>query len=221
MKKSVTGLLAAALLVTGAGQAPAQDLAKICGSIGGVGMGDWAEYTMEGPNAAQVSGVRFALVHRGEVAKPWFELKANTVQGEQVVQLQVPGFPFGPTDVADGIMKAGPMPAMRLPEQMIGMMKQQMMSNPMFDVQVQCLASELVGEETVEVPAGRIKAWHLRVSEGEAWVSPDVPFGIVRGESAEGGDVMVLAGHGSDATSSIPEEPQAMPAMPAGPPPRD
>jgi hypothetical protein len=39
-----------------------------------------------------------------------------------------------------------------------------------------------------------------------------VPFGIVQGTVPEGG-LLVLKGFGTDAESSIPEEPQMMPGM--------
>ena len=211
-----TGLYAAAAIGLTAASAGAQDIEKVCSAIGGVERGDWAEFTMEGPQAAQVSGVRFALVDRGNPQELWFELKAATAQGEQVVQLQVPSFPFKGDEVSQGIVKAMQMPAMRMPDQMLSMMQQQMQSNPMLDVAEQCKTSELIGEEDVTTPAGSMKAWHLKVADGnDAWVSGDIPFGIVKGTSGEsGGDTMVLSGYGSDATSSISEEPQDMPAMP-------
>ena len=211
-----TGLFSAAAIGLLAAPAGAQDIEKVCDAIGGVERGDWAEFTMEGPQAAQVSGVRFALVDRGNPQELWFELKAATAQGEQIVQLQVPSFPFKGDEVSQGIVKAMQMPAMRMPDQMLSMMQQQMQSNPMLDVAEQCKTSELIGEEDVTTPAGSMKAWHLKVADGnDAWVSGDIPFGIVKGTSGEsGGDTMVLSGYGSDATSSISEEPQDMPAMP-------
>ena len=211
-----TGLFAAAAIGLMATPAGAQDIEKVCNAIGGVERGDWAEFKMEGPQAAQVSGVRFAIVDRGNPQELWFELKAATAQGEQIVQLQVPGFPFKGDEVTRGIVKAMQMPAMRMPDQMLGMMQQQMQSNPMLDVAEQCRSSELIGEEDITTPAGSRKAWHLIVADGnDAWVSGDVPFGIVKGTTGEsGGDTMVLTGYGDDAKSSIPEAPQDMPAMP-------
>lgn len=211
-----SGLFAAAAIGLIAMPAGAQDIEKVCDAIGGVELGDWAEFKMEGPQAAQVSGIRFAIVDRGNPQELWFELKAATAQGEQIVQLQVPDFPFKGDEVTQGIVKAMQMPAMRMPDQMLGMMQQQMQSNPMLDVAEQCRGSELIGEEDVTTPAGSMKAWHLKVADGnDAWVSGDVPFGIVKGTTGESsGDTMVLTGYGNDATSSITEEPQAMPAMP-------
>lgn len=207
------------LLVTAAGPAAAQDLAGVCTALGGVDRGDWAAFRMEGAQATSVSAVRFAFVDRGSPEDTWFEVKATTPQGEQIVQLRVAGFPFGANDIAGGIVKQGPMPAMRLPEQMLGMMRQQMASSPMLDIQKQCLQSELLGEETLEGPRGGLKTWHLKVPGGnDAWVSPDVPFGMVKGTAGDGSGTMVLTDFGRGATSSIPEEPQSMPTMPGGPP---
>ena len=217
MEHMRAGLFAAAAIGLLAAPASAQDLAKVCGEIGDVGRGDWAAFKMDGPQAAQVSGVRFALVDRGDPSELWFELKAEMAQGEQVVQLQVPGFPFKGDQVTGGIVQAMQMPPMRMPDQMLAMMQQQLQSNPMLDVAEQCLASTLVGEESVDTPAGSMKTWHIKAADGkDAWISSDVPFGIVKGSGGEGasGGTMVLTGYGNDATSSITGEPQEMPAMP-------
>ncbi|MFO7587925.1 MAG: hypothetical protein R6X22_07600 [Gemmatimonadota bacterium] len=213
MDRIRTVLVAGTLCVLAATPAAAQDMARVCGSLEGVKKGDWASFNMEGAPAAQVSAVRFAFVDRGTASEPWFEVKATTPQGDQIVQLQVPGFPFGADEISAGIVKLGMMPAMRTPEQMLGMMRQQMASSPMLDIQKQCLASELVGEETLEGPNGNLKTWHLRMSGGrEAWLSSSIPFGMVKGSSADDG-TMVLTGFGRDAKSSILEEPQVMPSM--------
>ncbi len=214
-----TGLLLGALLFGGSAPALAQDMSEICDAIGGVKRGNWASFAMEGAQAAQVSAIRGALVDRGVASEPWFELKASTPQGDQIMQLRVPGFPFGGADVQSGIVKVGAMPAMQMPDQMLGMMRQQMASNPMLDVAAQCRASQLVGEETVDVPAGKMRAWHIKAAGGnDAWVSGQVPFGIVKFSGGNGAGTMVLTGFGADATSSIPEQPSAMPAMPGVPP---
>jgi hypothetical protein len=65
----------------------------------------------------------------------------------------------------------------------------------------------------VTVPAGSIKALHMKDSEGgEAWMSRDVPFGVVKAHLKEGED-LVLTGRGMDAKSSITEKPVEMPGM--------
>jgi hypothetical protein len=219
MDRIRTGFVLGALLATTAAPAASQDLAGVCGALGGVDIGERVAFRMEGAQAANVSAVRFAFVDRDDSKDTWFEVKATTPQGEQIVQLQVPDFPFGAADIAGGIVKPGPMPAMRMPEQMLGMMRQQMASNPMLDIQAQCLQAELLGEETLDGPKGGLKTWHLKVPGGnDAWVSPDVPFGMVKGTAGDGSGTMVLTDYGTGASSSISEQPQSIPAMPGMPP---
>ncbi len=212
-------MIAAVMLAAVAVPAGAQDIESVCGALGG-SHGEWAEFTMEGPSAAQVSKIRVALVDRGNPQELWFELSAQTVQGPQIVQLQVPGFPFGASDVKAGIVQAMTMPPMLMPDQMLSMMQQEMQSNPMFDIAKQCRASEIMGEESVSVPAGEMSVWHLKGADGrESWVTAEVPFGVVKGSGGPtGADTMLLTAYGTDATSSITGEPQAMPAMPGMPP---
>lgn len=214
MDRKLTGLVIGALLAS-AVPAAAQELEKVCGSLSGVEQGDWAAFRMEGAQAANVSAVRFAFVNRGDRAEPWFEVNATTPQGNQIVQLQVSDFPFGPGEVGAGILKTGAMPAMRVPEQMLAMLRQQMSANPVLDIRKQCLQAEIVGEETVDAGSGNVKAWHLRAAGGnDIWVSSEVPFGVVRGAAGDGSGTMILEDFGGGATSSIPEEPQDMPSLP-------
>lgn len=219
MDRIRSGVIAAVAMVAVAAPAGAQDIESVCGALGGE-HGEWAEFKMEGPSAAQVSKIKVALVDRGDPQEMWFELSAETVQGPQIVQLQVPGFPFGASDVKAGIVQAMTMPPMLMPDQMLSMMQQQMQSNPMFDITKQCRASEIVGEESVSVPAGEMKAWRIKGADGrESWVTGDVPFGVVKGSGgATGADTMILTAYGTDATSSITGDPQPMPAMPGMPP---
>jgi hypothetical protein len=100
-----------------------------------------------------------------------------------------------------------------------------------------CADLTKVGEETVTVPAGTFKTTHYHFksdrnvngmqisSEGDVWVNPDVPFGMVKesgktsGMRGEQEMTMVLTATGKDAKSSITETPQEMgPGMMMGPP---
>jgi hypothetical protein len=87
------------------------------------------------------------------------------------------------------------------------------------DVLKKCEGAEMIGRETIQVPAGRFETLHFRHNEegqqGEGWVSRDVPLGIVKMIwQGNGGGEMVLLGHGTDAKSSITEKPTEMPGMP-------
>ena len=142
----------------------------------------------------------------------WYELKMSSQRGNMIMQALVPGWPYDQGQIAGMIMKAGDRPAMRLPSQMIGMMSRRPGgSSPARDLLKECTSAEVVGTESVTVPAGTFDALHLHATAGQqadVWVSPDVPFGLVRMKGADG--EMELTGKGTDATSSITETPQGM-----------
>lgn len=208
-KKSVA--LALAVLLSAAGGLQAQDRADMCNAVGNASVGDWSAYEFTDAQSGTSGTLRFAVISR-DASDSWYEMQATTAEGEVVVQMHVPGFPFTPDQVTEVIFKAPGQPAMRLPAQMLSMMQQQMAGNPMFDFAEQCAAAEDLGKVTVEVPAGSFEALHLRSAddEGEVWINPDIPFGMIKAEG-EGG--LVLTGYGDDAVSTITEEPQAMPGM--------
>ncbi len=208
-------LAAAALIVVAVAPLAAQDQAAACAAIVDTEVGYWAEFDLSGTPGEEVSSLRFAIIERpAEADKTWYEFSAVTNQGPVIVQLDVPGWPFETTDVTGVIVKMAGQPAMRLPTQMLSMMQQQMGENPMAEFAEKCSTSALIGTESVEVPAGTFSTVHLKSDDdgSEAWISPDVPFGIVKGNVPDGG-VLVLKGFGRDAESSIPEEPQMMPGM--------
>ena len=208
-------LLFIALLVFAVSHVVAQDLADACSAVTDSETGYWAAFNLEGMPGDDVSSLRFALIERpGESNPTWYEFQADTNQGQVTVQLDVPGWPFESDDVSGVIVKMAGQPAMRMPQEMIAMMQQQMGDNPMKDFADRCATSEPLGKETIEVPAGSFETVHIRSGDdgSEAWISPDVPFGIIKGLVPEGG-TLELTGYGTDATSSITEEPQAMPGM--------
>lgn len=209
LKKSV--MLALAGFVVLASGLQAQDRAALCSAVGNATVGDWAEYEFTDSTSGTDGTLRFAVVNR-DGSDSWYEMKASTDEGEVLIQMAVPGFPFTPDQVTEVIFKAPGQPAMRLPSQMLGMMKQQMAGNPMFDFAESCAAAEDLGKETIEVPAGSFETIHIRNAgdEGEAWISLDVPFGLIK--AASDGSV-TLTGYGDGAVSSITEEPQTMPGM--------
>ena len=179
--------------------------------MGNAEVGDWSSYDFTDPESGQDGTLRFAVVNR-DGSDFWYEMQAATAEGQVIIQMLVPAFPFTPDQVTDVIFKAPGQPAMRMPSQMLGMMRQQMAGNPMFDFAENCAAAEDLGEETVEVPAGTFETFHIRNAGdmGEAWISLDVPFGMIKAE-AEG--TVVLTGYGDNAVSAITEEPQSMPGM--------
>lgn len=208
--------MAGAALLGLPGIAGAQSVEAICSSIERASAGDWAEYEM---TTAQGTGtMRFAMLADGAASAPgpWFELSGSVNGQNQVVQFQVDSWPFEPAEIEAAVVKMGTQPAMKLPEMVLTQMRSQA-NLPMGDLSESCRRSQLLGEESVEVPAGTFEAHRMRPSTEDAgsdpdalvWVSGDVPFGIVKTEGADGS--MRLVGSGSDATSSITETPQAAP----------
>ena len=73
------------------------------------------------------------------------------------------------------------------------------------------LEMEVVGWEDVTVPAGTFHALHIRNPREptEAWVRPELYFGMVKVVMKDG-SVLALAAHGGGAKSSITETPRPM-----------
>ena len=195
-----------------AGTAAAQGLPGVCGKLSDVSVGQFAEYRVNAPQIGLVD-MRIAIVGTEDVggaAFQWHEMKINMPQGEMVMQMLVPRFPYEPGDVTKLVMKGPGQPAMELPSSMMAMMKQQGGNNFASDIAKSCEMAERVGTESVTVPAGSFDAEHYRVTtpdSAEAWISTDVPFGIIKMTGPDGIS-MELIGHGQDATSSITEAPQ-------------
>lgn len=195
----------------------AQDLNAICEDVRQQDVGGWAKYEVTGD---EVNGtMRLALLSEGAggAEGQWFEM-AGTINGQDaIIQLQADIWPFEPEEIHGVVMKAAGQPAMRLPESMLSQMRGQM-NSPIGDMAESCAQGELLGSETVEVPAGSFDTHKVRpgdVGEGTpdaVWVTTDVPFGVVKSEGPDG--TMVLIEYGTDATSSISEAPRSMPGMP-------
>jgi len=209
LKKSV--MLALIGLLMGTTALRAQDRAAICDAVGNAEVGNWSAYEFTDPASGTDGTLRFAVVNR-DGSDFWYEMQASTDEGDIIIQMLVPAFPFTPDQVTEVIFKAPGQPAMRLPSEMLSMMQQQMANNPMFDFAENCAAAEDLGRETVEVPAGTFETFHIMNpgDQGEVWISLDVPFGMIKGE---GEGTIVLMEYGSDAVSAITEEPQSMPGM--------
>jgi hypothetical protein len=194
----------------------AQDLPQICRDVANVTVGQFAEYRVNVPQMGGPVDMRLAIVGTEDVdgvTHQWHEMKMLMPQGEMIMQMLVPSFPYGPEDINKLVMKGPGQPAMELSPSMMAMMQQQGGANFASDILQSCKSAEKMGDEAVTVPAGSFNTEHYRVSDpepAEAWISTDVPFGIVKMIGPEGVS-MELTGHGMDATSSITETPQRMP----------
>ncbi len=194
----------------------AQTLAEVCSAVGQLDSGSYVTYELDGasPTGQQISEMRFALVGQeagGSEAGFWYEFRAMAEE-MIIVQMLVPGFPFDPADIRALVLKSGEQPAMKIPSEMLGLVRSQIEQNEMAEFAKQCAESEVLGTETVSVPAGEFYTLHIRtkMGTGEAWISQDIPFGMVKART-DTGEEMVLTGYGYDAVSSIDETPVEMP----------
>ena len=192
----------------------AQDQAELCGELQQrtPTVGSWASYAFTG-GKSDGSRMRMALVGseaQGDSTYFWYEMKIESAKSESMVmQLLVPGLAYQMGRARAVVMKAGNEPAMRMPQQMVSMMASRMMPNLAADMVRECLETQVVGWETVSVPAGSFRALHIRQKDGnEGWVTLDHQFGLVKAVTRDG--TMELTGRGSDATSSITETPRNM-----------
>jgi len=217
MKHPLPMLATLAALPIASVPAAAQDPAQLCKAIGMVTVGQWASYSVTG--ASGHSGkARFAIVgseRRSDTTLYWIEISGSEMgtRGEGIMQVLVPGLGVEASGIHGMVVKTAGQPAMKMPDQMLGMMNQRMAeNNPALAITRRCGSARAVGWETVTVPAGSIKALHMKDPEGgEAWMSRDIPFGIVKAHSKDGD--LVLTGRGMDAKSSIAEKPLEMPGV--------
>lgn len=209
-------LIAAIAWLCLAGAAEAQDLSTLCNQVGDVQVGQWAEYEMKGGGKDGTHRMRLAIIG----AKPgadetayWVEMKMAGKEGEMITQVLVSGYPYQPDDIEEMVMKAGKEPAMKMPRQMLGMMRGRMPKSPTMGDADRCGQARVVGWESVVVPAGEFRALHFEPVDSKAnvWATQEVPFGMVKvvDEKIE----LVLLAHGKDAKSSISETPVSMPGM--------
>ncbi|MFQ5889295.1 MAG: hypothetical protein ACE5JR_04495 [Gemmatimonadota bacterium] len=209
-------ILAVSCLALFVAQAPAaaQPTTDLCDPFRQSQVGQWVLYRMSG-GSTDAESVRIAVVgeeeKNGETLQ-WIEMKMTGGSTPLITQVLVPRIGFSPEQIQGMVMKVGDQPAMKAPESMLGFMRDMASQGKIMDFAAECEASEVVGTEDVTVPAGTYRATHLRSPNGEAWVTKEVPFGFVKGRSDDGTG-MALAGHGTDATSSITETPQEMPGM--------
>jgi hypothetical protein len=207
-------VLAAASCWLASASLSAQELAELCGELQqrSPTVGSWASYSVTG-GKSDGSRMRLALVGseaQGDSTFFWYEMKVENAKSESMImQLLVPGLAYQMGRARAVVMKAGDQPAMRMPQQMVTMMASRMMPNLAAEMVRECLETDVVGWETVSVPAGSFRALHIRQKDGnEGWVTLDHQFGLVKAVTRDG--TMELTGRGSDATSSITETPRSM-----------
>lgn len=210
--------LAAAVAFAGllAPRVAAQSLADLCRAASAATLGQWAAFDVKGsPNGG--GKLRLAVVgseRQGDSTFYWLEM-AGTSAGDAtrngIMQLLVADLGAHAIPVRAMIVKAGQQPAMKMPQAMLAMMSQSATQhNAAIGFTRHCEGAQIVGSETVSVPAGSFATVHVKSEDGDAWVTKAVPFTIVKA-SRKDGSTMVLVASGTDAKSSINETPQDMP----------
>lgn len=192
----------------------AQSLADVCTAVRHIELGYWAEYRMTGDDgeSSTIRNQMVATEHQGDTTFWWHETIARSDEGDMVIKSLVPGYPFDPSEVRDLIMQMGAEDPVRMPEAMLHAMQQNdATAGPLGTSLEACTASPVVGWETVETPAGSIRAIHIRASDDEEvdlWLAPAVPFGLVQVRAH--GFTLLLLGHGTDAQPAITRPVQDM-----------
>lgn len=194
---AATALTVLAAPLSAQGNACAQRGAKLPAA------GAWSEYrTSEGT---------MRMLYLGkETLGERLELSVTGERGAMIMQMVVPGYPYEMSDIKEMVMQRGTEPPMRMPEQMLGMMRGRM-PNASQVSEASCGRMTEVGKERITVPAGTFQTTHYRDSTGgtDVWVSPSVPFGAVKVVSGE--RTVELLGQGTGGTTKLTGTPQDMP----------
>ena len=177
-------------------------------------VGRWAEYKAKHQNDPYT--IRYSIIgieaREGKDLR-WVEMQMTGRDKNKnlVYQMLVPGSFTEMDQVQEVIFKPGNQPAMKMSGQMLSMVRGQLDKQSF--LKDMCAGVSLVGKESMSVAAGKFETFHFRSAEhaADSWVSPDVPFSMVKstGKQFE----MELAAHGQGAKSSITEKPQEMGGM--------
>ena len=200
-------LLILVLVIPAATALQAQSFTEFCRTVRVVRLGQWAEYDVAG-GRSNGSHLRFAIVgseQRGDSTFYWYEVTTTRGADRFIGQLLVAGLFTATPDVRGLVTKTGNGPQIRVPDMLIVVAGRQIARSVASEIVRHCSSGEVVGPESVSVPAGRFRALHVRSAEGDAWVSADVPFGIVKAHLTDGSE-MSLTGRGMDARSSLTEQ---------------
>ena len=218
---SLTRRTLSVLALVGALSAPlaAQNLNELCRAALRITPGQWSSYRYSGGKASGTT-MRLAIVgtaHLSDSTFYWYEMRTvqggKTEQDATIVQMLVAGLGTPKIDIRDLVMKSGTHKAMKYSQMMLHMMAGAISKGVASETGRRCTSDriQIVGWESVTVPAGTFRALHMKdiESNGDAWFSPAVPFGTVK-VVAKDGFVMELTASGHDAKSSITETPEEM-----------
>jgi hypothetical protein len=185
--------------------------------------GTYAQYKVTGGRQAGEGTLRLAFLGTEQKDGKTYErieMQMNGMGGRRegpvAMQMLVPGWPFDSDQIGEIVMQPPGQPAMRMPSEMMGMMRQRggMPGGAALQLRERCGDAKLVGSERVTVAAGTFETKHFRSDKDDAdfWVAESVDgFGLVKATGKDG--TMELVGKGSDAKSSITGEVMDMGGM--------
>ena len=195
----------------------ASDLGGLCDGNRQVTLGEWAKFATDVPFLKDKLEARYAIVGTEAFDGQdhyWLEVEIPTAGGSMILQFLVPGYPYDPSTVRKTVAKMSPdLPAMEYPQALgASMQPNDSLSDP---IRGACEAADSATKESISVAGGTFDAFRIPLKRlGKViWVSPDVPFGVVKLADADGKGLELVA-HGTDAESSITETPQKIPGSP-------
>jgi hypothetical protein len=168
-------------------------------------IGDYAELRFTGDTLSMP--VRFTIVGEDDVEGQkhyWVEFVSVITNGVDtvIVQMLVPNYPFETTDLKGYIVQMPGQPPIRIPDEMIPQLAQSATAG----WRDECASAVDLGNERITVSAGAFIARHYRSPDETkaVWIA-DVPFGMVKMETADG--TMQLVGYGTDGQPFMKGEP--------------
>jgi hypothetical protein len=183
----------------------AQSQADICDGVSMFQPGQWVEFHLTGQpglESMRISHVGSETIDGTTYHR--YEQQVNGQMGTLINQMLTSGRMFEMEGVREMVMQVPGQPPTRITGEMLEMAKQQnRATQDRVIADERCKAAESLGNEAVTVPAGAIEALHIRTADGdEAWISTAVPGAMVKTVTKEG-ITMVLASHGTGATSVL------------------
>ena len=177
-------------------------------------VGSGAEYQIKNTTAPGPSSFAFAVVGKESVNGAegyWFEIRMMGGPHSMVMK-QLMVVEGGTPQVKRMIMQTAGRPPMEMP---VGMMNQAMAQHHPSNIHTDAKGlGQLVGTETITVPAGTFVCQHYRENTNgrtsDLWISTKIsPYGLVKLEGP--GTTMVLTKVLEHQTSQIQGEPQKFP----------
>lgn len=198
-----------------ASRAAAPDIDRLCSGAVALSIGQWASYAVDAPLMREKTENRFAIVGT-EADYYWLEYEAATPIGDtgMIMQFLIPQWPYAEGAITRVIMQMpiikgmDPLPPIEMPPSTV---QKDDLASP---IRMACAEVQNGVEETVTVPAGTFSTLRIPLKPlgKDIWISPDVPFGLVKLVDTAGKGT-VLHAFGSNAESAVTATPSQLPGM--------